>query len=53
MKSYSLEELTDQYIGKKGTTQRNDFDNVLRLDIIGTKIKQLREEQNLAQFQLG
>jgi len=53
MKSYSLEELTDEYIGKKGTPQRDEFDNELRLDILGTKIKQLREGQNLTQSQLG
>jgi len=53
MKSYSLEELTDEYIGKKGSPQRDEFDNELRLDILGIKIKQLREGQNLTQSQLG
>ncbi len=53
MKSYSLEELTDKYIGKKGTKSRDDFENELRLDVIGSRIKQLREEQNLTQTQLG
>ncbi len=53
MKSYSLEELTDEYIGKKGTPKRDEFENELRLDILGTKIKQLREEKNLTQSQLG
>lgn len=53
MKSYSLEELTDEYIGKKGTHKRDEFENELRLDILGTKIKQLREEKNLTQSQLG
>lgn len=31
MKTYSLEELTDKYIGKKGTQKRNEFKNELRL----------------------
>jgi len=53
MKSYSLEELTDEYIGKKGTHKRDEFENELRLDILGTKIKQLREEKKLTQSQLG
>jgi len=53
MKSYSLEKLTDEYIGKKGTHKRDEFENELRLDILGTKIKQLREEKKLTQSQLG
>jgi len=53
MKSYSLEELTDKYIGKKGTLQRDEFEDELRLDILGSKIKQLRKDQNLTQSQLG
>jgi len=53
MKSYSLEKLTDEYIGKKGTHKRDEFENELRLDILGTRIKQLREEKKLTQSQLG
>ena len=53
MKSYSLEELTDKYIGKKGTPRHDEFEDELRLDILGSKIKQLRKEQNLTQSQLG
>jgi len=53
MKSYSLEKLTDKYIGKKSSPQRDEFDNELRLDILATKVKQLREGQNLTQSQLG
>jgi hypothetical protein len=30
MKTYTLEELTDKYIGKSGTKPRNKFDNELR-----------------------
>ena len=53
MKTYSLEELTDKHIGKKGTKNRDDFENELRLDILGTKIKEMRQEKNLTQEQLG
>ena len=53
MKTYSLEELTDKQIGKKGTKNRDDFENELRLDILGTKIKEMRQEKNLTQEQLG
>lgn len=53
MKTYSLEQLTDQYIGKKGTKKRDDFDNELRLDLLGQAIKQARQERNLTQEELG
>jgi len=53
MKTYSLEELTDNYIGKKDTKKRNEFDNELRLDLLGYAIKQARKERNLTQEQLG
>lgn len=52
-KLYSLEELTDQYIGKIGTPERDSFENELRLDLLGTAIKNARKERNLTQEQLG
>ncbi|MEJ7626169.1 MAG: helix-turn-helix transcriptional regulator [Ferruginibacter sp.] len=53
MKTYSLDELTDKYIGKKGTKKRHEFENELRLDLLGQTIKQVRLERNLTQEQLG
>jgi HTH-type transcriptional regulator / antitoxin HipB len=53
MKTYSLDELTDKYIGKKGTPKRDQFENELRLDLLGHAIRQARQEQNLTQAQLG
>ena len=53
MKTYSLEELTDKYIGKKGTKKRDEFENELRLDLMGQAIKQARLERNLTREQLG
>lgn len=53
MKTYSLEDLTDQYIGKKGTEKRDEFENELRLDLLGQAIKQARLERNLTQQELG
>ena len=53
MKTYSLDEMTDKYIGKKGTPKRDEFENELRLDLIGNAIKQARKERNLTQAQLG
>lgn len=53
MKKYSLEEITDKYIGKSGTIERERFDFELRADVIGEIIKNARVEQNLTQEQLG
>jgi len=53
MKTYSLEELTDNYIGKRGTAEREEFENELRLDLLGQAIKQVRQERNLTQEALG
>ncbi len=53
MKTYNLDELTDKYIGKKGTEKRDDFENELRLDRLGQTIKKVRLERNLTQAQLG
>jgi len=53
MKTYSLEEVTDKFVGKKGTKIRDNFENELKLDLIGQTIKQIRKERNLTQEQLG
>lgn len=53
MKTYSLEELTDSYIVIKGTKERDEFDNELRLDLLGYAIKKARKERNITQEQLG
>ena len=53
MKKYTLEELTDKYIGKEGTKEREQFEFELKLDILGEMIKKARKEQHLTQEQLG
>ena len=53
MKTHTLEELSDKYIGKIGTPKRDAFENELRLDLIGHAIKEARKERNLTQEQLG
>jgi predicted transcriptional regulator len=53
MKTYTLEELTEKYIGKKGTKEREQFEFELKLDILGEMIKKARKEQHLTQEQLG
>ncbi len=53
MKTYSLEELTDKYIGEKGSKERNQFEFELKTDMLGDMIKKARKERNLTQEQLG
>lgn len=53
MRTYSLEELTDKHIGKKGTPKRDAFEYELSMDLLGKAIKDARKERNLTQEQLG
>jgi len=53
IKSYSLTEMKDKYIGKKGTADRDAYEYELRMDILGRMIKSARQERNLTQEQLG
>jgi HTH-type transcriptional regulator / antitoxin HipB len=53
LKIYTLDDMTDKYIGKNGTPKRDAFEYELRLDLIGEAIKQARKERNLTQGELG
>ena len=53
MKTINLDEVTDRFIGKKGTPERERFEYELRLDLMGIAIKQARKKRNLTQEQLG
>ena len=53
MKTYSLDEITDLHIGKRGTPRREAFETELRLDLIGEAIRKARKERKLTQEQLG
>lgn len=57
MKTYTLDELTDKYIGKIGTPKRDKFEQDLKEELqayhIGEAIKQARIAKNLTQEQLG
>jgi len=53
IKSYSLAEMKDKYIGQVGTIDRDDYEYELRMDVLGRMIKTARQERNLTQEQLG
>ena len=52
-KTVSLDTMIDKHIGKRGTVKREAFENELRIDLLGQTIKQVRQERNLTQEQLG
>jgi len=53
IKTYSLTEMKDKYIGKVGTAERDEYEYELSMDILGKMIKTARLERNLTQEQLG
>lgn len=53
MKTYTLDQVQDKLIGKKGTVARDLFEYELQMDLIGKAIKQTRQERNLTQEELG
>jgi HTH-type transcriptional regulator/antitoxin HipB len=53
IKSYSLIELKDKYIGKEGTPEREEYEYELRMDVLGKMIKAARQQRHLTQEQLG
>lgn len=53
MKTHTLTEMKDKYIGKVGTKHRDDYEYELRMDVLGKMIKAARQERNLTQEELG
>jgi DNA-binding XRE family transcriptional regulator len=52
-KTYSLDEMKDEFIGKRGSVVREDYEYELRMDVLGKMIKAARQERNLTQEELG
>jgi len=52
-KTVSLDAMIDKHIGNEGTLKRDSFESELRIDLLGSAIKQARQERNLTQEQLG
>ena len=53
MKSYSLAEMKNKYLGEVGTQERDEYEYELNMDVLGRMIKTARQERNLTQEQLG
>ena len=53
IKTYTLEEMKDKYIGKIGTKERDEHEYELSMDVLSKMIKTARQERNLTQEELG
>ncbi len=53
IKTVSLDTMIDKHVGKVGTKRRDAFEFELKLDLLGSAIKEARTHQNLTQEQLG
>ncbi|MCF8459251.1 MAG: helix-turn-helix domain-containing protein [Flavobacteriales bacterium] len=53
LKTYTLSEMKDRYIGKEGSEERDVYEYELRMDVLGRMIKAARKERHLTQEQLG
>lgn len=53
LKLYSLEEVKDEFIGKRGSDTRDEYEYELQMELIGGMIRKARLERNLTQEQLG
>ncbi len=53
IKTHSLSEMKDKYIGKTGTDARDEYEYELSMAILGKMIKTTRQERQLTQEELG
>jgi DNA-binding XRE family transcriptional regulator len=53
MKTTTLAEMKDEFIGKVGTQERDEYEYELRMDVLGRMIKSARKERHLTQEELG
>ncbi len=53
LKTVSLAEMKDKYIGKVGTQERDEYEYELHMEVLGKMIKAARQQRNLTQEELG
>jgi DNA-binding XRE family transcriptional regulator len=53
IKSKSLAEMKDKYIGNIGTSERDEYEYELNMELLGRMIRKARQERNLTQEELG
>jgi len=50
---YTLDEVKDEIIGKRGTSERDEYEAEIESHLIGMRIKEARNARNLSQKELG
>ena len=53
LKSYTLSEMKDRYIGVADSPEREVYEQELSIDVLGKMIKSTRKERQLTQEELG
>ncbi len=53
IKTYTLNHIKDEMIGKRGTVARDSYEFELNLELLGEMIRVTRRQRNLTQEQLG
>jgi DNA-binding XRE family transcriptional regulator len=53
VKTYTLAEMKDKYVGKIDTAERAEYEYELRMEVLGHMIKAARLERNMTQEELG
>lgn len=53
MKTYTHKEILDEFIGKKGTPEREHYDSKLKADVLAYRFKQLTKKKQLTEKELN
>lgn len=53
IRTYSLSEMKDEFIGKPGTKNRDKYEYELKMEVLSSMIRKARRERNLTQEELG
>ena len=53
MKTFTLAEMKDEFIGEVGTKEREEYEYELRMEVLGKMIRTARKERHLTQEELG
>lgn len=53
LRTFTLNELKDKYVGKPGTPERDAYEYELQMEVLGKMIREVRRRRNLTQEELG
>src|SRR5690625_7969402 len=53
MKTYTLADMKNEFIGKIGTPEREEYEYELQMEVLGKMIRAARKERHLTKEQLG